>query len=423
MGTVALIVIILILWVFREQLIQAAVFIGFFALIGATLFWILGFEAETGAYVGFWFGIFIGLKLVLESLGAEYSTIFEYAYYLLSLPIWFLNRLQHVLSEPWRYIFKSNWVSQNSREVLRPLLLGIQVILYIVLTPLRLLNAIIYNIFIYGITELYDLFFEVLQPCSKAEGRGNWWTWLYMFPLRMIKYPIFHGTLVVIEGLIWTVMDIFIPTVTLYHGTDLTAGQSITRKVGTRWTDGTFTSSQGGWGGWGVYFASRRAVARRYAEDPYRLSDSNPVMIVCRVSLGKIINYSLAPDRVYYNTGQYGDKAVLNQYAQRHDYVTGEWWNRAGGYWEFCLFDWQNRYNHPWRIRPIYVFNFRTGRAQHIESGLRHWLFSKVVINDILDNGWFSALLLLATFTVIGLFIYILSEASLASLYMKLYFL
>lgn len=400
------IVILLVAYAFRDFLIQAAVFIGMFMAGGALLFWLFGGDAETGAGIGFWIAMFVGLRVVLESLGAEWSTTFEYAYYLFSFPIWFLNRLQHILTEPWRYIFKSNWLSEDSREVVRPLLFGVQIVLYVVTTPLRLVNAVNYNVFVYGITELYDLLFEVLQPSQWKEGRGNWWKWLYMFPWRLLRYPIFDGALVLVEGMIWTVIDIFIPAVTLYHGTDLTAGQAIARKLGTRWTDGTFMSSRGGWGGYGVYFGSRRATAKGYAHDSYRLSDNNPVMIVCRVSLGTILNYSLAPDYVYRNTGQFGNTAELNKYAGKHGYTTGEWWNARAGYWEFCLFDWQNRYNHPWRIRPIYVFNFRTGRAQHIESGLRHWLFSKVVYDEIFKNGWFAALLIFAVMVVIWFMFY-----------------
>ena len=294
----------------------------------------------------------------------------------------------------------------STKYWLLPLLSGLQIILYIVTTPLRLLNAVIYNVFIYGVTELYDLFFEVLQPSEWDEGYGDWWTWTYMLPIRIIKYPIYHGGLVLIEGAVWTVIDTIIPAITMYHGTDLIAGQAITGKAGRKWTDGTFTASQSSWGGIGVYFASRRSVARRYAEDPYRLSGSNPVMIVCRVSLGKIINYSLAPYSTYRNAGATGNPAVLNRYAENHGYNTGEWWNEHGDYWEYCLFDWQNRYNHPWRIRPIYVFNFRTGRAQHIESGLRHWLFSKVVIDDILKSTGFICLLIFAFVVVIWFIFY-----------------
>ena len=396
------IVIAVLVYAFREQIIQAAVFVGMFMGIGALIGWLLFDNASVGSTVGFWVGIFLGIRIVLNSLGAEYATIFEYAYYLLSIPFWFLNRMQHVLTEPWRYIFKSSWPSDGTKDFLRPFLFCLQLLLYVVTTPLRILNAILYNILIYGVTELYDLMIEVIQPSKWREGYGNWWRWTYMLPLRIIKYPVYHGCLVLIEGAVWTVIDTFIPAITMYHGTDLTAGQAITGKSGYRWTDGTFAASQSSWGGIGVYFASRRIVARRYAEDPYRLNDTNPVMIVCRVSLGKIINYSLAPYSVYSNAGATGNPAVLNRYAEKHGYTTGEWWNQRGGYWEFCMFDWQNRYNHPWRIRPIYVFNFRTGRAQHIQCGMRHWLFSKVVTDEILKDTLFMCLVALAFIILIG---------------------
>ena len=83
------IVIALVAYAFREQLIQIAVFIGVFMGIGALIFWLLFDNASLGSTVGFWVAIFIGLKLVTQSMGAEYSSIFEYAYYILSLPIWF----------------------------------------------------------------------------------------------------------------------------------------------------------------------------------------------------------------------------------------------------------------------------------------------------------------------------------------------
>lgn len=400
------VIVLLILYAFREQIIQALFFIGIYMGLGALIGWWLFDNASAGAVVGFCLAIFFGLRIVLSSFGAEYATTLEYAYYLFSIPFWFLNRLQHVLTEPWRYIFKTSWPSDGIKKVLRPLFYFIQILLYIATTPLRLLNAIIYNVLIYGITELYDLISEVIQPSQWAEGYADWWKWTYMFPWRVIKYPIFDGCLVLIEGAVWTIIDTIIPAITMYHGTDLLAGQCITGKKGSQWTDGTFTASHSSWGGIGVYFASRRSVARRYAEDPYRLNDHNPVMIVCRVSLGKIINYSLAPDYVYHHAGPNGNPAVLNRYAENNGYTTGEWWNERGGYWEYCMFDWKNRYNHPWRIRPIYVFNFRTGRAQHIETGLRHWLFSKIVIDDILESTWFTCIVVLSFLVVIWLAIY-----------------
>ena len=405
LSIIVLIIIGGIIYAFRDQLLMAAMYIGFFMGVGALIGWWLFDNASAGSTVGFWAAIFFGVRYITTAMGAEYSSIFEYAYYFLSIPIWGLNRLQLILTEPWRYMFKTSWPSEGTKELLRPVLYLLQLVLYVATTPLRTLNAFIYNVLIYGITEIYDLVCEVFHPTNWNE-HGEGWDWLIGVPYRFFKYPIYHGFLTLVEGAVWTVIDTVIPAITLYHGTDLTAGRAITKKNVRAWTEGTFTASKSSWGGIGVYFASRRSVARRYAEDPYRLSDSNPVMIVCRVSLGKIVNYSLAPYSIFRNAGANGNPAVLNKYAEKEGYTTGEWWNQRGGYWEYCLFDWQNRYNHPWRIRPVFVFNFRTGMAQHIDGGLRHWLFSKVVIDDILKSTRFSLLVIIAFVVVIWFAIY-----------------
>lgn len=385
---------ILIILAFWKEILQIIFFVVIFMGIGALICYYLFDNTSLGVNIGFIVAVIIGLRKLVDIIGMEYSNTFELIYKIVSIPIFYSNRLQHILSEPWRYIFKTSWLTDEAKEYVRPMLYFIRILLYIIITPLRLINAIAYNILIYVTTEIYDLFFEVLQPSSSQEGAGNILKWLIMFPLRLIKYPICHGVITLTEGVIWTIIDIFIPAITMYHGTDLTAGQAITSSnkrndyliKNAKWTQGTFTASQSSWGGIGVYFAPRRSVARRYALDPYRLSDRNPVMIVCRVSLGNIINYALAPKYVFNNTGGSGNHAELNKYGMKHGYVTGEWWNGGGGYWEYCMFDWQNRYNHPWRIRPVYVFNFRTGRAQHIKGGMRHWLFDKVVIDDIITS-------------------------------------
>lgn len=407
LSIILIIIIGLIAYAFRDELMAIAAFVGIFMGIGALLFWILFDNAGLGAKVGFWFSLFIGLRFVLQGLGLRYSNFFEYTYRFISFPIWFLNRLQHILMEPWRYWTK-DYIYYSTREAWQPWIYPIEIVLYILLTPLRLINAIIYNIFVYSITELYDLILEVFFPGSYNEGKGDVIGWILWFPVRLIKYPIFHGSLVVIEAITWTIIDIFIPTVTMYHGTDLTAAQAIVcndwnKAYSRKWTDGTFSASRNGWAGAGVYFGSSRRTAKGYAYDCYRLSDNNPVMIVCRVSLGKVLNYRLAPSYVHDNTGSDGNHAEINNYAQKNGYTTGEWWNYKHDYWEYCMFDWKNRYNHPWRIRPIYVFNFRTGLAQHIDGGFRHWLFSKSVLNDILNSWRFTALATISLFIALWL--------------------
>ena len=390
--------IIFLIIAFWKYIIEIAFFVGMFIGAGALLFWMLFNNAGLGAIVGFWFSILIGVRRFLEHIGAEYANIFEFIYVFISLPFWFLNRLQLILTGPWRYIFKYVHIGDFSRNILRPTFYCLQLLLYIVTTPLRLVNAVIYNILVYGLTELYDLTCEVFLPNNPKEGNGSFWRWIVWFPVRLVKYPIFHGSLTLIEGAVWTVIDIMIPTITMYHGTNLAAAQAIVgssnrnKNLWGNWLAGTFkaSDSDNGWAGLGVYFSPSRQVVRGYSVR----AGGKPVFIACRVSLGKILNYALAPTYVENNLGDNRRHSVLNNYADKNGYITAEWWN--GDYWEYCMFDWKNRYNNPWRIRPIYVFNLITGFAQHIDGGFRHWLFSQVVINDILKSKRFTILTIIA---------------------------
>jgi len=342
------------------------------------------------------FGIYRFFKWVdnIDNINAEssYPKHFLRLYYVFSFPIYWLNQLEHFLVEPWRYLFRKDWVSDKMKPTLRVVLEVLSVVLYIAITPLRLFNAVIYNILIHCVTGLYDLIFEVFTPCDSREGAGSAGRWILLFPWRVLKYLAFHGTLTVIESVLWTAVDVFIPARTLYHGTDLKACEAIIRdpyrnkhlKKTSDWTTGTFlasTSPNCSWAGRGVYFAINRKLASGYSDRAGECG-RDPVMIACRVSMGRVINYTLSPSRVYRQAGYGGNHNELNIFGDKHGYTTGEWYNNRH-HWEYCLFDWQNRYNHPWRIRPIYVLNFRTGRAQHIKGGVQHWLFDKAVLTDI----------------------------------------
>lgn len=342
------------------------------------------------------FGIYLLLRWVnnSDSIDSESSLtkLFLRLYYFFSFPIYWLNQLEHFLIEPWRYFFRTDWVSDKMKPVLRVVLEVLSVALYIAITPLRLFNAIVYNIIIHCFTGVYDLVFEVFIPCDSKEGAGSVGRWILLFPWRVLKYLAFHGTLTVIESVLWTAVDIFIPARTLYHGTDLKACEAIIRdpfrnkhlKKTSDWTTGTFlasTSPNCSWAGRGVYFAINRKLASGYSDRAGECGRA-PVMIACRVSMGRVVNYTLSPSRVYRHAGYGGNHNELNKFGDKYGYTTGEWYNNRH-HWEYCLFDWQNRYNHPWRIRPIYVLNFRTGCAQHIKGGVQHWLFDRAVLTDI----------------------------------------
>jgi len=67
-------------------------------------------------------------------------------------------------------------------------------------------------------------------------------------------------------------------------------------------------------------------------------------------------------------------------------YTSIEWWRGDTGWWEYCLLDWQNKYNESWRIRPISVMSLDSHFFKRIDGGSRHWLFDRMVLKDLSDS-------------------------------------
>lgn len=399
-----IIILILMVIAFKDLLIQLAFYVALFAGVGALVFVIFGGSGGTGAFVGLVVAALVGLRLFISIRGWDEDGsgntsllrgIFIGIYYVVSHTFYCLNRIEHFLIAPWRYFFMDNWATDSSKPTWRAVTEGITIVMYVVTTPLRLANAIVYNIFVHCIIGIYDLLYEVLVPSAPDEGRDDVWTWIGMLPYRFIYYAMWHGFLLVLESVIWTVVDIFIPALTFYHGTTLNAANSIIcdperndyLKKTSGWASGNFMASNTPnrtWAGRGVYFAIKRKLAMDYSGDDRSGLGGDPVMIVCRVSIGRVISYALTPDYIYRQAGNGGWHDEFNKFADANGYTTGEWYN-PGGVWEYCLLDWQNGYNSPWRIRPVYILNLRTGLAQHITGGMQHWLFYKNVLDNLLE--------------------------------------
>ena len=175
---------------------------------------------------------------------------------------------------------------------------------------------------------------------------------------------VWHGSLIIIESAIWTVIEVFLPTLTLFHGTSNDAAESIVacpNRGSYRGRDvGIWRVGGGNYAGNGIYFAPARSTARHY---------SAGAIIVCRVTLGSTLDLGMAPYHVYYQCGK-PNALEATRWGLENNYVTGEWWRPDEGWWEYCMYDWQNRYNYSWRI----------------PGGMCHWLFRKMVIMDLLNS-------------------------------------
>lgn len=248
--------------------------------------------------------------------------------------------------------------------------------MYIVLTPLRFANAFYYNMIVHCGFEMFNYIIEIFYPSNPKEGENDFGKLLFYLPLRVLKYPLWHGALTVIESGIWTVVDTFVPALTLFHGTTPEASTTITnggRDGYNSYLTGIWNVGSGNFAGNGIYFAPARSTAMHYARGS---------LIVCRVTLGKVLDLGLAPSHVYNQCG-YANAVGATRWGLQNGYVTGEWWRKDTGWWEYCMYDWQNRYNDSWRIRPLFVLNLEDKMIQRIPGGMCHWLFRQMVIDDL----------------------------------------
>lgn len=324
--------------------------------------------------------LFIVRWAFVTALGI-FSGLLYKGYYLLSLPFYVLNALQRHLSKPWRIFYKRhNGKSDYANAELRRKLELAKIPIYVLLTPLRFINAVYFNLFIHCLFEGFYYLAEVVLPAGDERSNDNFLSWMLWLPWRIVKYPLWHGSLTLIESMIWTAIDTVMPALTLYHGTNETASCSITQSPGRvnsgDWYTGVWNVGGGNYAGNGIYFAPVRSTAYHY---------SCGTLIVCRVSLGRVLDLGMAP-RYIYNQCGYPNATGTTDWGLRNGYATGEWWRGDRNWWEYCMYDWQNRYNESWRIRPLYVLNLHEECIQRIPGGMTHWLFRRMVLEDIGDT-------------------------------------
>ena len=331
-------------------------------------------------------GIYLGLVVLywlLKILIISYfivSASLTFTFRLLSLPFFFLNALQRYLAKPWFIFFKKNRFSNATNENLRFIFYFLQFPFYVLLFPLRIVNAVFFNLLVHCSFEMFNYVMEVILPSEDKEGHDDFIRWILFLPYRIIKYVVWHGSLIIIESAIWTVIEVFLPTLTLFHGTSNDAAESIVacpNRGSYRGRDvGIWRVGGGNYAGNGIYFAPARSTARHY---------SAGAIIVCRVTLGSTLDLGMAPYHVYYQCGK-PNALEATRWGLENNYVTGEWLRPDEGWWEYCMYDWQNRYNYSWRIRPLYVIDLDSGYIQRIPGGMCHWLFRKMVIMDLLNS-------------------------------------
>lgn len=357
---------VVLLFVFREYILIFIFTLLMFCGIGSLITYIFFGSGSIGAVIGAFLGIISFISMMKDDLADAMIVVIGVVISIISFPFYCLNLIQYYLQKPWRFLIRRTNIFSRfaSNSIVANILYGIQILLYVALFPIRILNAVYYNIVIHLLMAYYNLFLEVVYPKAQRMRFKSGWKyiglWIWKLPYRIVRFMVIKGFLVTLESLIFTVFDTFYPTLTMYHGTTESSGISIT-------CPGVWLVGGGNFAGSGIYFGIKKRTARHYAGDG--------VIIVTRVSLGKMLSVRLAPRYVQKWIANAGDK--ITDWGLKNGYVSVEWWREDQAWWEYCLLDKVDEYDNPWRIRPLYVLNTYNGTLKRIYGGMSYWLFRK----------------------------------------------
>ena len=133
-----------------------------------------------------------------------------------------LNYIQYFLQRPFKFAMKKP--NGFARGLYR---FGVfrwiyDLVIYFLAAPLRLVNALWYDIVIYAMFSFKDSFLDVVAPhtkkWTKKKNFGYYFCWLFGLPYRLVRM-VFNSAGRLLEGLFFTVFDVFVPTITMMHGT------------------------------------------------------------------------------------------------------------------------------------------------------------------------------------------------------------
>lgn len=236
-------------------------------------------------------------------------------------------------------------------------------LMHLALTPLRLVNALYFNIVLYWSVVFCDSFSELFHPglkyAFKTRNCNYLCRWLLFFPLRFLRVFQRNG-LALIEGIIMSGVDIVLPTYTMYHGTSFKGIATNIAQHG-RWFVGS-----GDYAGSGIYFGLLRKTAEHYAQG------DDHALICARVTLFPCRNSATLPARLRRKIGNDGTGITCGL---PFPFVSIEHWrdHSYAQWFEYCLTQpgKAGKYVRTWKARPICVL--RNALPKRIWGGLSLW--------------------------------------------------
>jgi len=286
-------------------------------------------------------------------------------------PFFLLNRLQWILYNPLRWLFRKT-DKQWTHGFFLLLLCSSAIPVYwltvhILLTPLRLVNAIYFDMILFWTLTISDGLKEVLNPklgkLRAMHGLKYLGHWVKGFPFR-VGHFLRRNVLMLLEGIVMTGFDALWPTLTMWHGTSFQGTATDIAQKG-RWYVGDRDHV-----GSGVYFGIERRIAEHYSGKA--TEDADKALVVSRVTLSLCRTTWTLPQSKRSLIGSRGEELSARL---RWPWRTTEHWRGGTGlnWFEYCLVqpNRTGRYVRTWRARPIAVL--KGGKVSRIWGGLSLW--------------------------------------------------
>jgi hypothetical protein len=261
----------------------------------------------------------------------------------LSKPFLYTNRLQWLILAPFRKWLRDPASSWPRRWYLAgfPIFALYSMIAYLILLPLRLVNAFYFDILLFWSVCLRDGLLALAFPYYTE---SNWmkriYLWLYNFPRRLVLF-LGKYLLVLFQGMAMFCFDLVWPTLTLFHGTDKSRAEKIA-------STGEWLAGSGDYAGTGIYFGLEKEVAQHYIR-----AKAEALIVVSRVTLTPCRSISTLPEKIRAQIGSDGD-AISRSIS--FPWISLEHWRKDMQWYEFCFVQ-KTKFSivSPWRIRPICV--------------------------------------------------------------------
>lgn len=315
---------------------------------------------------------FIGVLLLLPILAVIARPIL----WLVSPIFFFLNRIMWFFHNPLRFSLRrrGSGIDRANFLLFYPVIGLYWLLIYVCMAPIRLINAIYFDLLLFWSLSFSDKMAEVFFPkrapvYRRSKGIVFLFHWIVRFPIRLfgmyLASPIRYFVGILMAG-----FHVVVPTFTMYHGTRFSGAATDIAQRG-HWYVG-----QGDYAGAGIYFGLQRRVAQHYSK-----GQRDAAIIIARVTLFPCRNLATFPKKVRDYVGLKTGSAISYHVK---GWRSVEHWRRDGQWFEYCLL-------HPkkgdmvntWRAQPIAVLKQTRvgwfperiwGGATMMVGGAKGWL-------------------------------------------------